>query len=516
MNSIFNNESRKKNVAKSSVFSAVTNVFNMVIKFVYRALFVQILATEYLGINGLFTNILTLLSLSELGITGAITYRFYKPISEGDVKKVGELMGFIKTVYRIIAVIIFSLGISVIPWLNFFIKDTSQIPQDVNIVFVYILFVVKTVSSYTYAYKQVILTADQKQYMVSIIQCFVNLSSYSLQIIILVISHNYVGSIIIDILTTVGLNYFIGLFIEKKYQDVFKIKERLSKEEKKNIFHDTQANMLHKIGYVVLNGTDSIVVSKFVGLVETGIYSNYSLVLGGLNSIIGQVLGSFTATLGNANVELSKEDNYKIFKKMIFVNFFIASVTTICLYTLLDNFIMIWLNKGLLLDKLTVVCICVQYYFEISRKICTSYTNSSGQFVRDRIRPIIEAILNIVISVILVKIIGIAGVFLGTIISHVLTVFWREPHILYKYVFERSSRWYWIRFFQFSIITIIFCIIFSSVYNESDNWLMWLLNAIIVFVCSSVGIIVLFLKTEEEKYFIDFIKKVMSKMKINR
>lgn len=504
---IFNTDSRLRNASKSSVVSAMTSIVNTLLAFVYRALFVQILSAEYLGINGLFTNILTVLSLSELGITTAITYRFYQPIKDGNVRRVGQLMNFIKRVYQIIAVTILILGIILIPFLDNLINKNSQLPSDINLVFVYVLFLIKTVATYTYVYRQTLLAADQRQYTLSVLQCIVNLIRYIGQIVVLIITLNFTDTLIVEIVLTVILNWGMGLYIKKIYKPIFDIKESIAKEEKKAIFHETEANMLHKIGNVVLNGTDSIVLSKFVGLLETGLYSNYLLVLNGLNTVVGQLLNGFSSAIGNALVSQDNESGIKTFKRLTYVNLTLASVTSVCLYALVNDFISIWLNKSMLLDSFTVLCICTQYFLEISRKVNTTYVNNSGQFVRDKPRPIIEATLNIVISIVLAKKIGIAGVFVGTIISHLFTVFWREPLIISRYVFECGLRDYWLMYIKFMVVTYINFVIVSMINIRVDNWIALICKAIMVLIYSCITVFVTFWGTEEEQYFLNLVKK---------
>ena len=163
---MFNRESRKKNVLRASFVGATCNLINTILGFIYRTIFIKVLSSSYLGINGLFSNILQILSFADLGISTAIVYRFYEPISKNDVTKVGQLMNFFKKVYNGVASIILVAGLSLLPFLNQFIKESSEIPSDINLQEVYLLFLLQTLSSYLFVYKQTILSADQKQYRV--------------------------------------------------------------------------------------------------------------------------------------------------------------------------------------------------------------------------------------------------------------------------------------------------------------------------------------------------------------
>ena len=434
----FNDNDRRANILKSSILSTGCSVINIILGFAYRTIFLFFLSAEYLGINGLFTNVLSLLSLAELGITSAITFRFYQPIKDENIEKVGELMNFFRLVYRVIMIFIFTIGLILLPFISHLIGDPSEIPSDVNLQLVYILFLVQTASTYMFSYKQTMLTVDQKQYVFSAFQTFINILKYSSQIIVLFAKKNYTYSLAIGISVTIISNFFISLWVTQKYKEVFKIKNQLQKNERKLIFIDTKASMYHKIGGTVLTSTDNIVLTKFVSLAVTGIYSNYSLITNSLTVLLNQVLCSFTSSIGNAFVDLPQKKFYEMYQRMIYMNFWIVGLVTSLLYLLINDFMLIWLGRGYILDEITVGILCFQFYLEMIRLISLSFVNATGLFVKDRFRPLIEAIINLTVSIIAVKFMGIAGVFAGTIISHVVTVTWREPYLLYKHIFSNS------------------------------------------------------------------------------
>lgn len=485
MSSIFNTNSRTNNVIKTSAVSVGCNVLNTLFSFIYRTIFLYVLSANYLGISGLFTNILQILSIAELGITNAITYRFYKPIKESDVEKVGQLMNFFKFVYRIIAATIVIFGMSLYPFLDNLIGNASEVPADVNLHLVYILYLLQSVSSYFYAYKQVILSADQKQYTVSVLHTIVSFLKYLVQIVALIVLRNFTISLATGIVVTIATNFAISLWVDKQYRPVFKIKSQLSGQEKKQILFDTKATMCHKIGGTVLSSTDNIVLTKFVSLVVTGYYANYTIITNGLNAILTQLLGNFTSSFGNAHVSLGKERNKEIFEKMFFVNSFFAGAASVLLFELINSFISMWVGPEMLLNKVTVGAVCAQFYFESGRQVAKSFTNGCGLFVKDQLRPIIQSIINIVVSIVFVKQIGLPGVFIGTIVSHLVTVFWREPYLLYKYEFEASTRSYWLQFAKYTMISlgvVCACEFAKQAINyQCNNIFVWIIEAVIIF-----------------------------------
>lgn len=461
----FNNKDRKTNIFKASIVSTICSVLNICMGFLYRTVFLFFLSAEYLGINGLFTNVLSLLSLGELGITSAITFRFYQPIKDENIEKVGELMNFFKSVYRIILLAMLGVGLAMLPLINHLVADPSEVPPEVNLRFIYILFLLQTTSTYMFSYKQTMLTVDQNQHVFSACQTIINLIKYGSQIVVLYLFQNYTLSLALGITATVTSNFVVSAWVAVKYKEVFKITRNLPIEEKRAIYNDTKASMCHKIGGTVLSSTDNIILTKFVSLTIVGIYSNYSLISSSLIAVLNQLFCSFTASIGNAYVDLSRRKFYVMYLRMINFNFWVVGVITSLLYLLIDDFICIWLGNAYLLDSSTVAVLAVQLYIEMIRLISNSFVSATGLFVKDKIRPLIEASLNVVISIVAVKLIGIQGVFLGTIISHILTVTWREPYLLYKYVFNKGVNIYWKLLFVYIVSTLCFVLGFKILFH---------------------------------------------------
>ena len=512
---MFNQNSRKSNVVKSSFMGTTYEVINIILGFVYRTVFIHALSSNYLGINGLFTNILQILSFADLGISTAITYRFYEPINKNDVHKVGQLMVYFKNVYRIIAIVIFVVGISLLPFLNFFIKDTNELPEDVNLKIVYLLFLLQTLSSYLFIYKQTILSADQKQYLVSLFQISRTTLCYTVQMIVLVLTKNYTLILIINTILTLLTNYIFSEWAASKYKEVFEVKDSISKEEKRQIINDTKATLCHKIGGTVLSSTDNLIISKYVGIIATGLYSNYSMVLSKLSGILGQLFGGFTSSLGSAHVAQDEEKKYISYRTLLFGNFWFSGVCTICLYNLLSDFITVWVGPDMLLDDFTVIVLCIQFFVENVRTISSSYINACGLFIKDKIRPLIEATINLIVSIIMVNKYGIAGVFIGTIVSHLCTVFWREPYLLYKYEFKRSMKEYWLYYCLSLLITLFLCVLTKKIFVnfEVTSFIIWVLKAIIIFILNNILIALIVHKCDDYVYFKSIILK---KLGINK
>lgn len=453
----FNTNNRTRNSIKTSFWGGLKSVLDIILGFIYRTIFISALSSDHLGLNGLFTNILQVLSLAELGITTAIVFRFYKPISQQNYTQVGKLMNYLKKVYRYIALFILGAGLLIAPFIKLFINDTRTIPTDVNIYCIYFLFLLNTVSSYLFVYKQTIISADQRGYISAIFGIITTFLKYSIQATILILLQDYSLTLFFGVITTIFFNILFSLWTEKRYKAVFGVKEDLDKAEKTMIIKDTKAVLFHKVGATVKLSTDSIILSKFVSLGSAGIYSNYSMIISGIQTFIGQLLGNFVSSVGNAHIKLPKQEHFTIYKKLLFVDLWISTVTIVCSYLIMNDFIFIWIGPKYLFNKFTLIWLCLQFYIIISRQINISYTNGCGLFTKDKFRPIIEAILNLLLSIIGVYFGGIVGVFIGTVISSILTVVWREPLILYREEFKQPVSDYWKTYFSFVLISVILC-----------------------------------------------------------
>ncbi|MEG2413291.1 MAG: hypothetical protein RSB61_01420 [Clostridia bacterium] len=450
---MFNKKSRIENSLKASTLGIINQIISIVMSFAYRTAFLYVLSVEYLGLNGLFTDILGLLSLAELGIGTAIIYRLYEPVCGEDNAKVGKIMNFYKTVYRVVALVVAALGLLIMPFLQFFINDASEIPADVNIYLIYSLFLVQTLSTYLFSYKQSLLTVDQHGQTVSLFNMLCNIAKNVAMLAVLFATKNYLFTLVASIIIQLLSNYVFSLFISKKYKEVFATKEKLDKEEKKIILRDTSALMLHKVGYVALSSTDRIVITAFVGLGVGGIYSNYTLIVAAINLLVAQIMSNLMPSIGNliASKDLRRES--EIFDKILFLNLWITSFCAVGMFALFQPFIIVWQSVELTLPTSSVLWICLNFFLLSSKGAVGAFINTSGLFVKDRLRPLIESALNIVVSIALVRVIGLNGVFVGTFVSCVATSLWREPYILSKYHFkEKFFAKYWAKYLGFFLL----------------------------------------------------------------
>ncbi len=509
----FNRNSKTNNALKTAASGISSQILNLLLSFAFRTIFLLVLSKEYLGLNGLFTNILSILSLVELGVGSSIVFRMYKPIANNDVVSVGKYMRFYKKMYLFIGIIVLAIGLSLMPIIKFLIKDAQEIPGDINIYFVYFLFVFQSASSYFFVYKSAIFTADQRHYYIVIAQIISSIVSFAARVAILYIFKNYVATLIISICVGILQNFTLSIIAKKIYPEVFKVKENLTKEQIKEIKSDVFALICHKVGAAVISSTDNILLSSMIGLSVLGIYSNYSMIIIAVSGLVGQLFGTYTSTIGASLINYSQKENYSLYKNLNFLNFTIVSCASIMLFTLFNPFIEVWLNANMLLNIDVVITLAFSFFLSQIRHINISYVNASGLFRKDKWRPLIEALLNLVGSIVLVKFIGIAGIFLGTIISNLCVVFWREPYLIAKYIFNKKPVYFNMLFSIFITFTIVISVMLYYLFKLMPLNIGYL---ILRFIIAGVVPILIILATtswtQEGKYFINKVKSIFNKI----
>lgn len=504
---------RTKNSIKNTIVSFGSNLLTIIIGLVAQAIFIKVLGSEYLGINGLFSNIISMLGIVELGVGSAIIYHLYKPIAENDTKKVKALMNFYKKCYNIIALIILILGLMITPYLRFFIEDVTV---DINIPLVYILFIIEIVCSYLLSYKRSIINANQKNYLVNFIHIGYLIILNALEIVILISTKNYYLYLGLKIVMRILENVGITLLANKLYPYLKDNNEKLDETTKKDIFQKVRALFFHKIGGFIVLGTDNIIISKFIGIIEVGLYSNYYMIIDAVEKLFGQVIRVITPSVGNMLVSESKEKSFEVFKRVRFLNFWIATFSGISLLIVMDSFITVWIGSEYLLTTCVLIVLVLNYYAKSMRSCHAIFKDAAGIYYEDRFIPLLESILNIVASLILLKYFGLAGVFMGTIISSLALYCVSYPKYVYKKLFNRSYLDYAKETLGYlSIFLILAYITFktSRLIVIESNILTLLINCIIAVVIPNLILVILFWKTNNFKYYLELLKSFKNRGK---
>lgn len=440
---------RIQNSLRNIMVGIIGQVVQMLTQFVCRTVFIYTLSSEYLGINGLFANLLSVLSLAELGFGSAIVFSMYKPIAEDNQKEITQLMNFYKLLYRGISITILVLGLILIPFLDSLIKDQSNIE---HLKFIYILYLINTVSSYVYIYKRSIIEANQKTYICIAYQKGLSVVQNIVQIFFLVVTHNFILYLFILIFFSITTNIAISKKADRMYHYLNSDKISLpNKETRRCIFKNTFAMSIHKLGTVAVYNTDNILMSAYVNLYSVGIYSNYTLITSTVNTFISLIFNSFTASIGNLGVTASKDKINNVYKTMNFMGFWIYSFCTIALLILTNPFIRLWIGKDYLFSANLTLVILVNFYLGGMRQVTLKFRDALGLFWYDRYKPIVEGVINLFVSIALVFKYGIVGIFIGTAVSTLTTSFWIEPFVLYKYGLKRKLREFFIKYFEYTL-----------------------------------------------------------------
>lgn len=475
---------------RNTLFNASANfiyiIITKLIGFVSRTIFIHYLDSSYLGINGLYSNILSMLSLAELGIGTSIIYCLYKPLAQKDSEKIDVLMSFFRRSYTVIGITIAVIGTIVGFFLEILITDISSVE---HYRLYYYLFLFNTVSTYLIAYKTTLISADQKGYKLTKYNLIFETAASMLQISALIIFRQYVFYLIVQICVATIQKIYINRFISREYPEIsFHSKGKLDKEEATSIKKNVTAMFLQKIGGYAVFGTDNILIAYFVNVAAVGIYSNYSMLIDIINNIIKQLFKAVGSSVGNLTADGDKEREYKLFHTMYFINFCLSGFSSICFYQFLNPFIKIWIGDSYLLSGATVFVLVLNYYLTQMRKCIEAFYNANGLFWHGRYKSFIEAIINLGASIVLARNYGLLGVFIGTTISSVCTSVFYDSYILYKYGFKKSGKDFLLSYVTKYFVYMFVCCIVYTITSRIGNLIgftnigLLLLQAGIIFV----------------------------------
>ncbi|MFQ6791971.1 MAG: lipopolysaccharide biosynthesis protein [Thomasclavelia sp.] len=454
-------ETRKYKFMSNIVVGYIVQVLIILLQFINRSIFVRYLPVDYLGINGLYTNILSLLSLAELGIGNVMVYSLYKPVANDDYPRIVSLMEFYKKVYRYIIVFVSIVGILLIPFLPLIIDSNLDL---FSLIIYYILFLIGTISSYFSAHKIALLNANQDVKLQKLVTLFVTVGQQIVQIIILVIFKQYLLYLIVQIIATVSINLIISLIVDKKY---YYLKEKYEKVliNEKYFFENVFSTALYKVGSVIINSTDNVLISSIVNLAAVGLYSNYYMLVNTIQTFLSIINSSLIYSIGNLNTEDDKEKMLNVFNAMILFYNVVACIGFISFYYQFNDFIIWWLGNDYLLDLPTVFIIAFNFYLNAINNPIWMCREATGLFIKVKYLMLIRAFINIVLSIILGICLETLGILLATAISLVVTSFWYEPNILYRIVFEKNIIAYWKKQLKHMLTGALLCLIIVNLLN---------------------------------------------------
>lgn len=493
-------------VGRNIKYSAVNYIAVNLLKFLVRMVFVKTLPIEYLGVNGLFSNILVMLSLAELGIGPAIVYSLYKPLAYDDKETVKSIMRLFKYVYIAVGGIILVLGLALFPFLDNFIKNGQSVPQ---VHYFYLVFLLNTVVSYLWTYKRSLLIADQKQYVVNIYQAAVQVLVAVLQIIFLLIFADYWCFIILMLFGTILENFSIARKADKEYLYLNETAKVLDLDIKQQIVKNTKAMICHKIGGMVVFSSSNLVLSKFAGLAAVGLYSNYYMVIAALNTFAAKFFESITASIGNLMVLEENSKKIKAFKITEFITALQAAICFCGLFVLFNPFVELWVGKAYLFSEAVVAAMAFSFYLTYMRKAVLMFRDACGLYWNDRYKPLAESVINLAASIYLTIHYGVIGVVIGGIISTLLTCFWVEPYVLFNNGIDIKLKDYFVDYLKFTAVALLATMVIKFIYGSLFAKVT-LVNFIIgIFICVSITFAlwyVIFRNREEMRYLVQLAK----------
>lgn len=427
--------SRTENSKRNIVSGVMKQIMNVLLTFIIRSVILYILGAEYQGLNGLFTSILQVLNLTDLGFTGAVVYILYRPIAENDVKSICAIMAYLKSVYFKIGIAIFSIGLLITPFLPKLIRGSY--PSNTNIYILFLIYLFNASISYLmFAYKSALLTAMQREDIVSNIYTITSTSVKILQIVLLLIFRNYYCYIIVMPLAMITNNILIQREATRLFPGIIP-NGQISKEVKSEVIKQVKALFIDKIGQATRNSMDNIILSTFLGLTVVAIYDNYYYIHSAIYGMMLVINNALQASVGNSIVKESVEKNYHDLSTFTFVMMWMVGVCTISMLCLYQPFMEIWMhgNEKMLFSTLDMCLMCLYFYIINMNNTRNLYINANGLFWKCRRYYVMEAIGNLLLNVFLGKIMGITGVILATIITIFIFNFIARSSVLFKQYF---------------------------------------------------------------------------------
>lgn len=438
---------RTKNATRNIIFGVILKVYQTVIPFLMRTAMIYLMGVQYLGLNSLFTSILQVLNLAELGVGSAMIYSMYKPIAEDNNATICALMNLYRTYYRGIGLVIATVGAILTPFIPKLIS--GDVPNEINIYVLYLLNLGATVLSYwLYAYKNSILQAHQRTDIVSRVTLVTNTIQYAFQLLVLWLFRDYYLYVIVMLAAQALTNIATAVVADKLYPQ-FKPFGDVSEKERKTINRKIRDLFTSKIGAIIYDSADTIVISAFLGLTILAVYQNYFYILSAITGLITVAFSSCTAGIGNSIVTETKEKNYDDLNKFTFIICWVAGFCAVCLLCLYQPFMELWVGRDLMLPLNAVICFVVYFFVRQLNNLFNTYKDASGMWHEDRFRPLISALTNLVLNLILVKFIGIYGILISTVVAILFVGMPWLLHNLFTVIFDIKNLWFFLKKLSF-------------------------------------------------------------------
>ncbi len=494
---------RVKSATKNIAFGYVGQMATMIMSFILRKIFIMHLSDTLLGVNSLYTNILSLLNMAELGIGTALNFSLYGPVARGEKEKIKSYMQMYKKAYYCIAAVVAVIGLALTPFLSFFIKNPGENSlRDLTIY--YFIFLFNTVSSYFVAYKYSLINAEQKNYVQTNVITITKIVTVFFQIIIVVATENFYLYLLTDAVIQLIQKIFVSRFLDNMYPYLRdKNVTKLSKEESDEVFRKTKALVFHKVGDVARLQTDALIISSFIEVAMAGVVDNYNMVISSVSNFVNIIFNSVISSFGNLIATESKEKQYAMFKVYRFFASWVYGFSCVGFMILLTPLIRIWLGDSWILAPAAVYCILTDYYFKGDRIVLSNFKTAAGVFEQDKYLALIQGAVNLVISIWLVQTpLGLTGIYIGTIVSGLIANV-TKPVIIYRACFDMNAGGYFVDTVKYlcSLIGVMIVCNLISIRVLSDlNILTFIIMGIIITVIFNGVYFILYGRSEEFKY----------------
>ncbi len=507
---------RVKRAAKNIAVGYISNIATAILGFVLRTVFIMRLSDTLLGVNSLYSNILSMLSLAELGIGTAMNYSLYGPMARGEIEKIKSYMQLYKKAYRIIAAVIACVGLVIVPFLPDIVKGADYLTRTQLTVY-YLIFLFNTVSTYFVSYKYSLCLAEQKDYIQTNALMITKAATVSLQIIVILLTSNFLLFLITSAAVQLIQIFIVNAYLNKLYP-YLKDKDvtPLDEESKKDVMTKTKALMLHKIGDTARLQTDAIIISSFINVTVVAVVDNYNLIINTISGFVNIIFNSVISGFGNLIATESEDKQYKSFKVYRFFAVWVYGFTAVGFYLLLTPLVKIWLHDDKwLLTSVVIGTVLTDYYFKGERVALMNYKTAAGVYEPDKYLSLIQGAVNLVVSIVFVIKIGLVGVYIGTVVSGLIANI-TKPFIVYKYCFHRSAKGYFIDSFKYILVMgleLAILIPIKTIVMKNITIVSFVIMFVLVCVIFNVIFLAFFGRTKEFKYITDIVRSKTGKRK---
>ena len=505
--------SRTQKSARNTLFSVIFQIVTLLCNFFMKTIIIKNLGIQYTGIFALFSDILMVLSVAELGFSTAVSYALYRPLSENDTLQIAKLMKLYRKIYRVVFWVVVCAGAVSLLLLNYIVKSVPDIKESIHIIFIF--FVLKTAISYLFVYKATLIDANQESYVVSVIGTISCIIATILEAVVITVFKSYMAYLFIMVVAVLLQNIVISLAADKRYPILKSdCKLEISVSEKKELFKHVRALAIYKVSGALQKGVDSIIISAMLGTGLVGVLSCYKMISNNTDLLFSQVFEAAKAGVGNVAAIESGEKQHEVFKKMCFLAFAIGNFITVSLVVLLNPFIEIWVGKEYLLGMSIVAALAADVYILTMVRPYETFRNANALFVQGKYRPVVMIFLNIILSVLFAKKWKIFGVLFATVLSRLCTHVWYDPWLIYRKVFHKPFSEYIKVKLIYALVVAVNCIwvyCLCSYINFDSLWISFFAKALCCAFVPNAVVLALFFKNKEFKDLVQSFKNVIRK-----